>query len=368
MRRYEDLTNMKKKKITYFLPQRHEDLTQIELIRKRPPLYTGSLNIEGIKTMLGYLFDEIPKNNSTRVEITIGCKKDNCISIAINDIDMTLFREDLLNLNVINTIRRNSALPVIVALSGDVRIKLQNQQTLIELSANKGIFEYTMSSVSDNLNKIEIDFKIDPEIFKNVEINYEVLNQFIRKYALINTDFRIISSDTTKDIEQINLFNYPTGLSAELDYKIGVEKYGNTMLRLDLTTKIKDFEYQICFAYKDSWVAQTYIVTYANYDDMIFGGSLEDGVIDGIIKAVKQWAKQNEQSTKIDYKIARQRLILIAVVKNRMGKFKFGGAIRGNLEMPNLRKRIKEYVSQELNTYFTENKTIADRLIEGYKK
>lgn len=339
-------------------------LNLIQNIRRRPGMYIGDLTIRGLKNMIGYFLDDIQKDNSSNIEITIEFKKDNWVKIQVNKIDTSLFAETISSLNTDNKFI-SLGLPVMIALSEEIKINVQKLPSLISLWANKGIYEYAATTAIDKIDRIEVNFKIDFDIFNSFSFNYEIINGFIRKYAFIYSNFKIVSIDSTKDIKQTNLFEYPNGVSDQLDYKIAEQLHGIPLLRLDLKVNIDEYDYQICFCYLDIWLGQTYIATYANYDELIFGGSLENGILDGIILTFQEYSKSYKNKVKINYKSAKEQLILIAVAKGH--NFNFAGSTKCKLEMPKMRKSIKQYVYNQLNYYLKTNEAIAEKVLDKFR-
>lgn len=340
-----------------------QKLTLIEHIRKRPAMYIGNLSIRGLKSMLGYFFDDILKANSCKIDINIEFKNSNQIALSIESIDTNVFIETIERLDEENKLV-TLGLPVIIALSEQLNLKIISNSSLLILTSKKGNYEYFKKPITNKTNRIEIEFNIDQTIFNETEIIYEVFNQFLRKYVFINTSFRIISSDSRTDVSQTIFFDYPKGLSQQLDFKIGEQLYGQSFFRLDLSTKIDNYEYQICVSYQDIWLSQTIIQTYANYDELIYGGSLEQGVLDGLFMAIKQTADKKQIT--IDRQNLKSQLILLAVIKG--DNFGFEGSTKTKIYMPKVRKCVKKFVAEQVIKYLADNTDIELKILNKFTK
>lgn len=336
-----------------------QKLTVLEHIRLRPGMYVGYLDNRGLKSMIGYLFDDILSTNAENIEIYIDFKTDSLISIKFEDIETELFIETLENLNVKNKLI-SFGLPVIIGVSEEVNISITNNFSAYSLTSVKGNFKFKKEKISSQLNSMEVVYQIDQAIFKDTQLNYDVINQFFRMYAYLNPTCKIISHDSRRQIQQTNIFDYPKGLSHFLDYKICEQLHGISIFRLDLSTKIDEYEYQVCISYLDVWLAQTHIQTYANYDELIFGGSLEDGIIDGLYIAIKQTA--NKKQVKIDRRKIKKQLILLAVIKGET--FEFYGSTKIKLSMPKVRKKIKEFITDETLKYLSNNDNVEEQILD----
>lgn len=335
----------------------------IEHIRKRPGMYIGEMSIRGLKTLLGYFFDDILSNKIGKPEIVIDFRKNNWINLKIINIDTALFVKIINDLEIEKSFEI-FGLPVIIALSEQTKIKITHGTSLLFLTSTQGTYEYTATTTQHESDNLEIEFKPDEAIFKEIILDYEVLNQFIRRYAFINNNLKIVSIDNRKEVKQVNLFDYPNGISHQLDFKIGEQHYGEPFFRLDLKTKIGEYEYQICFSYQNIWLGQTYIMTYANYDELIHGGSLEQGVLEGIKSALQKLA--DKRNVAIDRRKIKEQLILIAVVKGE--NFSFHGSVKTKLNMPKIRKEIKQYVAKQMLAYLANNYEIEQKFLTKHKR
>jgi DNA gyrase/topoisomerase IV subunit B len=340
-----------------------EALTIIDHIKMRPAMYIGDLSIRGLKTMFRHFFDDILNNNRGNIEISIELKTDNLINLKVNNIDTDIFLKTIDSLNAEKKFV-SFGLPVIIALSEQIELTIAKKSLLLSLNAQNGVYKHAVSTSESEINFIEIDFKIDLTVFKDVILDYEILNQFIRRYALIYKNFKFVSIDSRKETKQVNIFEYPNGLSHQLDFKIGEQYYGKSFFRLDLNTRIEEYEYQICFSYQNVWLGQTYILTYANYDELIFGGSFEKGILEGITLALKKLV--DKRQIEIDKRKIKEQLILVAAIKG--DNFDFCGSTKAKLNMPQVRKVIKEYVTEQILTYLSDKKDIEEEFINKHRK
>ncbi len=338
----------------------------IESVRRRPGMYIGEMDIRGFKSILGYLFDELSKDSNTRSEIAVSFRKEDWIRIEAKKIDTKHFLrvlhssdEDLINFTY-------WGLPVLVALSEEITVKVTDFDFVANLSAKKGNFVIATSALQQKKQSLTLDFKIDVELFRPFEMNYEIVNQFIRKYAFINPGCKITSIDNrTKNIQK-NIYNYPLGVSHHLDYEIGMQFYGHPLLRLDLKTIIEEYSYQISFCYMDSWPSESKMTSFADNKELMFGGSLIEGVLDGIIASVKKNHKGGEGDINIERRKIKEDLILVAAVKGE--NFVFSGSIKEKLEMPRMRRQIRKYISSELTSHFHSQPDVAKKFMDKFRK
>jgi DNA gyrase/topoisomerase IV subunit B len=116
-------------------------------------------------------------------------------------------------------------------------------------------------------------------------------------------------------------------------------------------------------SYQDIWLGQTQM-TYANNDALIFGGSLEQGVLDGLFLAVKQAA--NRQNIVVDKRKLKKHFILLAVIKG--DNFMFYGSTKTKLYMPLVRQKIKKFVAEQTAVYFKDNDGLEREILDKFAK
>lgn len=322
-----------------------------EHIRKRPGMYLGDLSFPGLKNLFGYLLEDMLDNSNHPVDISIEFKPDNRVSVVAEGLDTNLFVAIVYDLNT-QFSSLGYGLPVIIALSEYACIHICNNASVILLNSERSQFDLSEDKSSTKLNRLTIDFKLEECFFENRVFDYEILNQYFAKFALLNSKARIVSIDSRGSIQQTNLFIYPDGLSHHLDLNIGAQLYGKPFMRLDIKARIEDYDYDICFAWLDIWLGQTNVTTFANYDTLILGGSFEQGILDGIRIVLKKLAL--EKGLAPDIASLKKQFLLSAAVKG--ADMVFSGATKTKLHMPAIRRQTRHLVSDRLADYLAGNR------------
>ncbi len=351
---------------TFIYTEMVEDFTGsqlLESIRKRPAMYIGCCTIRGFEPLFYQFFDDLNAGSNQKVAIHITFEANNWIKIAFEPSEMTLSRFlQSFQQNYAEDFRSYS-LAIFIALSEAIQLSIQSNSILLTLSAQKGYITSSESMNCDGMPNVQIDFKIDSERFPKMIIDYEIMNQIFRQYALLNPYFRIISTNNITHNLQINIFEYPKGIDYQLDYEIAKQQYGEPYFRFECQTTIDDYKYQICLAYLDSDFFKTFITSYANNDELIHGGSLIDGVLAGLEDSIENIVKSQNKSIKVNCKTIKKNLILIASVRDNQWRFTFAGSIKGALIMPQMKKNIKQYFYTELMTHFEKHPEVVKKLI-----
>lgn len=329
-------------------------LEGIQHIRKRPGMYVGERNLRGFKVLLSYLFDDILMDEDRLIQLSITFEKEDGVYIEVENSDLAAISETLSNFDKeIDAKKWPLGFPTLIALTEETHIGIHNFPSYLLFSAKKGLLEHVASTSDFRNPKLDIRFKLEDTIFRDCVIDYESMYVFLQQYAFLHPNLSLKVMGNRSDSPQSNRFYFPKGIAHQLDLKIMEQKHQNLLFRLDLHTIIDNYAYRISLGYQPIWIGQSYICSFANNDEMFFGGSLQEGVINGIFAATKKLAQPNSQRFLISKPKIREQLMVIAAVKGN--DFSYEGAIRAKLAMPNMQKEVKAFVYTEL-LYFFENK------------
>lgn len=349
-----------------------EDLTLYQSIRKRPAMYIGDLRLRGFHVMLGYFLSELTSVNKECIEVTFELQKNNKVLISATKLEVRLFQNILEQLTLKRKKYSNSSdyltaigIPVIASLSESVMISIDLLPDAIVVIGKSGEFKMTPSTSQQSEPRIQVEFTPDPEIFSNLQLNYNTLNQYLREFTLLNSNIRITTVDSMKSsANQKNIFYYPNGLSHELDLKIQEFNYFiNPSVRFERNFTIGEFNFQVCLNYSYNF-DKSYICTFANNDKCYDGGSLENGILEGIKKGVIKYADSKSIDFSFDSRKLRGNLILLAQIKGE--EFTWAGAIKAKLQMPKMRKELREYVCNDFFSFCNLNAEIAENVMQRF--
>ncbi|SFN83449.1 DNA gyrase B [Chryseobacterium oleae] len=329
----------------------------LEHIRKRPGMYIGALNHYGYQELLSYLIEDFIKSGI--YEITFLLKKKNQLIIEGSGTKTFLpFLDALKHLHDYKNEKFYLSLAGIVALSKYTRIEINGVHAF---RSEKGNPEFLEDVQHADFNRIKIELIPDKEIFQDVILNYDLLNNFLRRFSFLNNQLKIKSIDQSKTEKQINIFHYPKGLSEIIDYELEKSfSYYSSVFKLNFEKKTK-FSYSLALAFVSSYWVKPKLKIYANYKETVLGGSLLDGIFQGLKKFL------NEESSKRNLKLSirtvklQKHLCLYASVR---GELTYLGATRWKLGTPKVQIEIKEFVYQELKLYFTDKESQVSGILD----
>ncbi len=337
-----------------------------DFIRKRPGMFIGDLRFTGFIQMLEYLFEEILNDYLGDSTFEVVFHQENKLTIKVLNIDNQKFLSRLNELQTTDDRISSLGVGVFIALSADVLIAVNEPPISIVLYGQNGDFEITTKTSQGNEKNIIIEYTTNKEIFKDFELDYEQVNSFLRQFAFLNPNLKIISIDKTTDELQRNVFHYPTGVFKQLDYFISRQPYGTASLRVDIDIRTEKYSYKIGISYSNIWLEKGFIKTYAGNIELYLGGSFNDGILEGLILSIRKIAKEENVDIIINQKLTKEQLVVIAAVRGE--DFVFEGSIKRKLGMPKLKKEVKQLVSEHMTNYFRANPNVTEKVLNRFKR
>ena len=372
-----------------------EVLEGLEPVRKRPGMYIGSTNQDGlhhlVNEVLDNSIDEVLAGHAT--DISFQYKKDGTIKIkdngrgipidfhpkyknkrALEVVLTTLHAGGKFNSNAYKTSGglHGVGISVVNALSSLLQVQVFKDGKVYQQDYSKGKVKtkIKIEKCSKKLKGTEISFIPDESIFEET--------QFVPKklYNFINMKSVLVGGTTINFEIDKELIKDKTPNKKSFFYKKGIEDYfqleyaNNSKLfekNFLLKSKIKDnenFETLISFNTNEN----SSLMSYCNTIETPDGGSHENGIRNGILKAIKLYGQKNQFSkiSNINHSdIFDYSNVIISIFINDPS---FEGQTKKRIIMPNLQKEIETKTQQEfllwLNANKKNSKILLDNLIE----
>jgi len=372
-----------------------EVLEGLEPVRKRPGMYIGSTNQDGlhhlVNEVLDNSIDEVLAGHAT--DISFHYKKDGSIKIkdngrgipidfhpkyknkrALEVVLTTLHAGGKFNSNAYKTSGglHGVGISVVNALSSLLKVQVFKNGKVYRQDYSKGKVKtkIKIEKCSKKLRGTEISFIPDPSIFEETQFVPKKLFNFINMKSVLvggtTINFEIDKELIKDNTPNKKSFFYKRGIEDyfQLEYKNNIKLFDKNFL---LKSKIKDnenFETLISFNSNETSSLLSYCNTIGTPD----GGSHENGIRNGIIKAIKLYGQKN-QFSKIsninNSDIFDYSNVIISIFINDPS---FEGQTKKRIIMPNLQKEIETKTQQEfllwLNANKKNSKILLDNLIE----
>jgi DNA gyrase/topoisomerase IV subunit B len=334
-------------------------------IRKRPGMYLGDTQLRGFCNMIEYLLISLSENRNNETNIILNFEKENKINISILNFDNNKLIEILNNKKYYY---QHLSFATIFALNkqASISIKESNQLILYKLINDELTFE-----IENNIEQIDdliLSLSIDYTIFKDLNIIFEYVCSRSQQFAYLNSKIHLTISDNRFGDNLKIIFHYSNGIANQFDNYISTLRYDEHLIfRLIIEAVVNDYEYQICIGYTPSWFKKQHISTFANNETLLFGGSFEEGIIEGLSKGINNLiSEHNKDNPNINKKAIKERLIIFGHIKGK--EMIFRGSFKFELGMPNIKKDVKFLVENSIKQKLTENKETLERLIDMMKK
>ena len=350
-----------------------EVLEGLEPVRKRPGMYIGSTNQDGlhhlVNEVLDNSIDEVLAGHAT--DISFQYKKDGSIKIkdngrgipidfhpkyknkrALEVVLTTLHAGGKFNSNAYKTSGglHGVGISVVNALSSLLQVQVFKDGKVYRQDYSKGKVKtkIKIEKCSKKLKGTEISFIPDESIFEET--------QFVPKklYNFINMKSVLVGGTTINFEIDKELIKDKTPNKKSFFYKKGIEDY----FQLEYANNSKLFEKN----------ENSSLMSYCNTIETPDGGSHENGIRNGILKAIKLYGQKNQFSkiSNINHSdIFDYSNVIISIFINDPS---FEGQTKKRIIMPNLQKEIETKTQQEfllwLNANKKNSKILLDNLIE----
>ena len=368
-----------------YTAQNIELLSEMEGVRKRPGMYIGSTNSQGLHHLIWEIVDngvdEAVNGYGDKVSVTI--HKDGSVSVedegrgipvdihkatgipAVQLVYTTLHSGGKFSNKSYTTSAGLHGVGATVtnALSEWIDITVFRDGNIYHLRFEDGGKLVTPLEIIGTTRKhgTLVRFKPDKRIFSTVEFKWDTIYNHLQEEAFLLKKVHFFLNDER------------SGLSHEFYYENGLREYVSVLTQnKERIGEIIDFEDNSSYIKMEMalvWCNKDYnenIYSYANSVRTHDGGTHESGLKTGITRAVNDWAIQNEvikENQKLDGIDIREGLTAIISVKIPENKLEYEGQTKGKLGTPEASQMVNEFAYDNLIHYLAEHKAFAIDLI-----
>ncbi|WGH25678.1 MAG: DNA gyrase subunit B [Candidatus Shikimatogenerans bostrichidophilus] len=367
-----------------YTAQKIQYLESIEHIRKRPSMYIGDVNINGLHHLFyeildnsldefleGYcknIFVTINSNESITVEddgrgIPIDLhKKENKTALELvmtkigagGKFDKSLYK--------FSSGLHGVGLSCVNALSKHLIVEIYKNNNIYRQEYSKGKPLYDINIIGKtNKNGTKITYKIDDKIIKYKIYNYDIIYNRLKEISFLNKGINILFLD--KRIKKFKKINYKNGLKDFINF---IDKNNNKLViknDIFIKKKKKKLKLEIIIRYK--YNINENIISYVNNIKTINGGTHITGLKRALTKTFKKYIKYYYNNKIID-DIKGKDIIdgIICIISLKITNPQFEGQTKNKLVNKKIVGKIEKIVSKFLNLYLEENPYNSKKLIE----
>jgi len=368
-----------------------EVLEGLEPVRKRPGMYIGSTNEQGlhhlVNEVLDNSIDEVVAEHAS--EVSFHYKKDGSIKIKDNGRGIPIdFHPKFNNKRaleiVLSTLHSGGkfdsnsyktsgglhgvGISVVNALSSSLEVNVYKNSKKYSQFYSKGKpkTKIKIAKCKKNEKGTEIIFIPDETIFETTKFSPKKLYDFIKMKAVLVSrtiiDFKIdkeLINDNTPNYEK---FHFKNGIADFLDIKN------------KNTAKLFDKQFSIIKNINDNEKCEIFIsfnqneksslISFCNTIETPDGGSHENGFKNGVLKALKLYGQKNQVSKISNININDLIDFSDIVISIFINEPSFEGQTKKRIIMPKLQKQLESTIQNQFLLWLNSNKKITKTLIE----
>ena len=358
-------------------------LKGLEAVRKRPGMYIGDTNTNGLHHMVYEVvdnsIDEAMAGFCDTINITITktngiIVKDNARGIPTAIHPTENISAATVALTVLHaggkfdkdTYKVSGGLhgvgvSVVNALSSSLKMTIHRAGEIHYQEFHEGLYDKPLEVIGTTKKTgTIIEFQPDLTIFEVGEFDFEVLSKRFREVAYLNPIITITLEDQR-----------PHGKKETYHFEGGIKQFVEDLNKatpitdaVAFSTKEDDVEVDIALMYNTTYVEKTQ--SFVNNIRTVDGGTHEAGFKAGLTRAITKYLKENANARDKDAKITGDdvREGLVAVVSIRIPEPQFEGQTKGKLGSSYVRPICQKLTGDVLDKYFEENPTQAKLVME----
>jgi len=357
-------------------------LEGLEAVRKRPSMYIGNVDIEGLhhlvyevvdnsidEAMAGYcdtVYVTIHTNNSVTVEdngrgIPVGIHKKENLPAA--EVVMT-------KLHAGGKFDRDSykvsgglhgvGISVVNALSEFLELEIYTGGKTYYQTYAKGKKTSELKIIGETEKRgTKIHFQPDMEIMNQNAFSFDILSRRLRELAFLNKAIRITIEDERTDDK--NDFYYEGGLSSFVKYL----NKRNTVLHdpILMQGEKNDVQIEVAIQYNDTFKEK--IFSFANNIHTAEGGSHLIGFKAALTRTINAYVASGNLPKNFKAKIGGDdvREGLTAIISVKIKEPQFEGQTKTKLGNSEVKGLVESLVNEKLSMFLEENPSVAKKII-----
>lgn len=357
-------------------------LKGLEAVRKRPGMYIGDTNINGLHHLIYEVvdnsIDEAMAGFCDQIYITLTKEgsaiiKDNGRGIPV-DIHPT---ENIPAATVVLTVLHAGGkfdqdtykvsgglhgvgVSVVNALSKSLVMTIHKNDKVYRQTFKQGIPQDELEIIGNcNDSGTTIEFIPDDSIFEVTTFQREILAKRFKELAYLNRQITIHFKDERDGFEEV--YHFEGGLNQFIE-DLNKKSFISTIISFEGMEN--NVEVQIALAYNDGFDEK--VLSFVNNIRTIDGGTHESGFRMGLTRAITNYIEANANAREKDSKITGDdiREGLVAVVSTKVVDPQFEGQTKGKLGSSFVRPIVQKLTYEKLAKFFEENPNEAKAIMQ----
>jgi len=371
---------MKQKKYT---AESIKVLKGLEAVRKRPAMYIGSTGSEGLHHLVYEVvdnsIDEALAGYCNKIEVTIHVDAsvtvvDNGRGIPVGmhkkekkpaaEVVMTTLHAggkfDTKSYQVSGGLH-GVGVSVVNALSEKLELEIKQQGGVYTQSYKRGKPTTGLKKIGKTKNTgTKITFRPDPEIFKTIDFNFDILSQRLRELSYLNKGLLISIVDEQTD--KRHDFQYKGGIKEFVQYLNQNKSVLNPKPIFFECTR-DDVIMEMALQYNTSYSEN--IFTFVNNINTTEGGTHLIGLKAALTRSINNYANANNLIKDLKQNLTGDdtREGLCVVMSLKMKNPQFEGQTKTKLGNSEIKGLVESVVNEQLSIYFEENPAVSKKVV-----
>jgi DNA gyrase subunit B len=359
-------------------------LEGLEAVRKRPSMYIGNVDMEGLHHLVYEVvdnsIDEAMAGHCDIIYVTV--HPDNSVSVEDNGRGIPIEMHETEHIPACEVVMtklhaggkfdkdsykvsgglHGVGISVVNALSSHLEMEVYKKGKIYHQTYSRGHKITELSIKGDTVKKgTKIRFTPDFTVMNENEFDYEILSRRMRELAFLNKGVRIIIEDE-RSAEKDDFF-YEGGIVSFVEYL----NRSCTPLHdpIHIEGEKKDVQVEVAIQYNDTFKEKLY--SYANNIRTIEGGFHVSGFKAAMTRTVNAYITgsknlpKNMQNIKLSGDDMREGLAVIISVKIMEPQFE--GQTKTKLGNNEVKGIVESLLNEKLSQFLEENPTVARQII-----
>jgi DNA gyrase subunit B len=253
---------------------------------------------------------------------------------------------------------------VVNALSEWLEVRVCRDGRVYTQNYRKGVPESEVikgGDCSDSGTKVV--FKPDPEVFKNIHFNFDILSRRLRELAFLNKGIKISLRDlrNKKEIKE-HTFQFEGGIISFVEY-INRTKTSLNKEPIYFEEQREDIEVEIAIQYNEGYTEN--IFAFVNNINTVEGGTHLIGFKSGLTRTINDIIKRNNSiKNKVSLVGDDVREGLTSVINVKLLNPQFEGQTKSKLGNSEVKGIVESMVYEHVYDYFERKPGVAKSIIE----
>jgi len=361
-------------------------LEGLEAVRKRPGMYIGSTSSKGLHHLVYEIvansIDEALAGRCDQISITVG--KGNIITVSDNGGGIPVGihpKMGIPTVEVVHTVLHAGGkfgggayslsgglhgvgASVVNALSEFLEVKVSRDGHIYRQRYERGKPVTPLEIIGDtDKTGTTTTFKPDPEIFEEIEFDFDLMLNRYREMAFLNKGIKITLIDERPSEKVVKNLCYEGGIVSFVEY---INRNKEVLHKPPIYFEYSKDNYivEIAMQYNDTYVEN--IHSYANNIATTEGGTHLTGFKTAITKVFNDYARKYNYIKENEKNLMGEdvREGLTAIISVKLPEPQFEGQTKTKLGNSDIRSLVDNIVSEKLSNYLEENPQVAKMLLE----